>query len=301
MKTIWRGKNRNAQFVLPAIAAALAAVFLLIGCDDKGKPPSPVSATTASSDGVRIYYEVRGRGNPSLVFVHGWSCDSSYWTWQVPYFSKHYKVVTVDLAGHGKSGLDREKWTIAAFGADVAAVVKKLDLKDVVLVGHSMGGDVVVEAAQLIPRRLRGLVLVDSFRTLKTHLTEAQLDRLLRPFRSDFAKTTDGFVRSLFSPTADPGLVDKIAADMSSAPRQVGLASLEALNRWRSDRLRDALAAAGVPIIAINSDARSTDVASFETAFCNFKFKIMSGAGHFLMIEDPEAFNHVLGEAIKEL
>ena len=301
MKTVRRGKNGNAHFVLPAIAAALAAVSLLVGCGDKGKAPSPVSAATASTDGVRIYYQVRGSASTSLVFVHGWSCDSTYWNAQVTYFSKHYRVVTVDLAGHGKSGLDREKWTIPAFGADVAAVVKKLDLKDVVLIGHSMGGDVVVEAAQLVPRRLKGLVLVDSFRTLKTRLTEEQLDRFLRPFRSDFAKTTDGFVRRLFAPTADPALVEKTAADMSSAPRRVALASLETLNRWRSDKLKQALGLVTVPIIAINSDMRPTDTGAFETAFSNFKFKIISGPGHFIMTEDPETFNQALTEAIKEL
>ena len=56
-----------------------------------------------SKDGTPISYEVHGAGDPTLVFVHGWSCDARYWREQVPYFSKKYRVITVDLAGHGHS------------------------------------------------------------------------------------------------------------------------------------------------------------------------------------------------------
>ena len=56
-----------------------------------------------SSDGVDIHYEVYGKGEPTLVFIHGWSCDRSYWRAQVEYFAKQYQVITIDLAGHGES------------------------------------------------------------------------------------------------------------------------------------------------------------------------------------------------------
>jgi len=71
-------------------------------------------------------HEVRGEGEPALVFIHGWCCDRTYWEAQLPYFAQKYKVVTIDLAGHGESGLDRKAWTMKAFGEDVAAVVEKL-------------------------------------------------------------------------------------------------------------------------------------------------------------------------------
>src|SRR5690606_25244475 len=89
-----------------------------------------------SKDGVRIAWTLRGDG-PPLVFVHGWSCDQAYWREQVDHFAEHHSVVTVDVAGHGKSGLGREEWTIASFGADVAAVLQELDLEGAILIGHS--------------------------------------------------------------------------------------------------------------------------------------------------------------------
>ena len=67
-----------------------------------------------SNDNIVIKYDVQGKGEPALVFIHGWCCDKSYWKYQVPEFSKNHKVVTIDLGGHGESGLDREKWTMEA-------------------------------------------------------------------------------------------------------------------------------------------------------------------------------------------
>ena len=108
----------------------LSLLSLLIisgGCSSK-KANKAVSA-----DGVSISYEVQGQGEPSLVFVHGWSCDREVWEYQVPYFSQNHKVVTIDLGGHGQSGLGRKQWTVQAYGDDVVSVIKKLDLKNVVL------------------------------------------------------------------------------------------------------------------------------------------------------------------------
>ncbi|MHC4646401.1 MAG: alpha/beta fold hydrolase [Planctomycetota bacterium] len=273
----------------------LPSLLILSGCAPEREYRVP------SSDNVSISYSVQGEGKPALVFVHGWSCDKSYWRFQVPYFAKRHRVVTIDLAGHGKSGLDRKAWTMEAFGADVAAVVKKLDLKQVVLVGHSMGADVIVEAVQQIPERVIGLVAVDAFRSLKMRLSPQQIEQFIAPFRADFAGTTDRFVRRLFGPASEHALVQETATDMSQAPREVALASMEALHKWRSEQLVEAVGKVTVPIVAINSDMRPSDVQSFESTFSSFKFVIMSGVGHFAMLEDPKTFNRLLAETINEL
>src|SRR5512141_3449247 len=95
-----------------------------------------------AADGTRIAYEVHGAGWPALVFVHGWAWHPGYWDGQLKVFCAGALVVAVDLAGHGESGATRKDWSIAAFGADVGAVVDELGLESVVLIGHSMGGDV---------------------------------------------------------------------------------------------------------------------------------------------------------------
>jgi pimeloyl-ACP methyl ester carboxylesterase len=117
-----------------------------------------VEGTALSSNGVSIRYEAHGTHGRPLVFVHCWSCDRRYWRGQVEHFGRGHRVVTVDLAGHGESGTGRAEWTMPAFGEDVVAVVEELGLEDVVLVGHSMGGDVIVEAALRLQGRVAALV-----------------------------------------------------------------------------------------------------------------------------------------------
>src|SRR6185295_11577645 len=96
---------------------------------------------------------------------------------QVEPFARRYKVVTVDLAGHGESGVGRKDWTIASFGGDVAAVVQKLGFDRVILIGHSMGGDVIAETARQLPAgRVVGMVWVDTYKQLGTPRRREQVD-----------------------------------------------------------------------------------------------------------------------------
>ena len=88
----------------------------------------PIIDSVQSEDGLWIHYQTQGTGNKSLVFVHCWSGNRSYWDHQVPEFSTDYQVVTLDIAGHGDSEAGRETWSMSAFGTDVAAVIDKLKL-----------------------------------------------------------------------------------------------------------------------------------------------------------------------------
>jgi pimeloyl-ACP methyl ester carboxylesterase len=251
-----------------------------------------------SADGTRIVYETCGGGTPALVFVHGWSCDRSYWGAQLEFFARQYEVVAIDLGGHGESGLGgREKWTMAAFGADVAAVVEKLDLERIVLIGHSMGGDVVVEAARRLPGRVAALVWIDTYKQLRTPRTPEHLQGFMAPFRADFLAATRSYVRDLFPPHADRSLVERVAADMSAAPPAVALGALEAAMSFDRE-IRRALQELKLPVVAINPDNRPSDIASMQS--CGVEVVFMTGVGHFLMMEDPERFNRILGAVIEK-
>jgi len=105
--------------------------------------------TVASLDATDIAYTVAGQGNPTLVFMHGWSCDKSYWDKQVKTFANTHKVIAIDLAGHGDSSQDRSDYTMLAFGQDVKAVIDQESADNVVLIGHSMGGEIIAEAARI--------------------------------------------------------------------------------------------------------------------------------------------------------
>jgi pimeloyl-ACP methyl ester carboxylesterase len=249
-------------------------------------------------DGVPVCFEAEGGGTPAIVFVHGWSCDRRYWRDQLSHFAERHRVVAVDLGGHGKSGTDREEWTMPAFGDDVVAVVEKLDLDSVVLVGHSMGGDVIVETALRIPDRVEALVWVDTYTRLGPVRDAEQTGDFMEPFHCDFVAATRDLVHRLSVPASDPDLVEWIAADMSSAPPEIAIDAL-----WHAITNDDAILAGlgelTVPFYAINPDSRPTDAESLRRH--GVEPVVMSGVGHFLMMEEPDAFNRLLGELIERL
>ena len=251
-----------------------------------------------STDGTRIAYELIGAGRPALVLVHGWSCDRTYWNAQLEVFSRNFTIVAVDLAGHGESECSREAWSIAAFGSDVALVVTLNGLEDVVLVGHSMGGDVILEAARRLSTRVGGLIWVDAYRALPKTSSSEDVQRRMGPFRVNFVEETQRFVRPMFGADADPSLVERIARDMSAAPVDVALGAMEAA--WTfGPSVPALLSELRLPLIAINPDDSSTDVDSLHS--CGIDVQLMPGVGHFPMLENPHAFNLQLLRAIKVL
>ena len=251
-----------------------------------------------SPDSIRIAYEAHGNGIPALIFVHGWSCDRSYWKNQVVSFSKNFKVVTVDLAGHGESGLGRKSWTIEAFGSDVVAVVKKLGLKRVMLIGHSMGGDVIAETARQLPGIVVGLIMIDTYKKMGPGRTPEQVRAFVDKLRTDFKDSTGELVKSMFAPGSDSSLVNWVASDMSSAPPAIALDALDHSFSY-SRQIPRTLEEIKLPVISINSDSSPTDVESME--HYGVQVMIMQGAGHFMMMEDPDRFNSLLKKAIAKL
>jgi pimeloyl-ACP methyl ester carboxylesterase len=251
-----------------------------------------------SEDNVAISYDVHGKGEPALVFIHGWCCDKRYWSYQVPYFESRYRVVTIDLAGHGLSGLGRRNWTIEAFGGDVVAVVEKLKIEKAILIGHSMGGPVIIEAARRIPDRVIGLVGVDTLQNVETTYPRKQVREFIYGFQKDFKGNTQEFVRDMFPAGSDPNIVERIVEDMSSAPPWVGISSLQGYFRYN---VTEALEQVKVPLYCINSDLLETNVEANRRHAVSFDVKHMPGMGHFIMIEDPETFNQLLDEIINEL
>lgn len=244
-----------------------------------------------SSDGLRIAFEVAGEGSPATVLVHGFACDRTYWREQVPVLARRHRVVTLDLAGHGESEGGRRDPTMAPFGADVAAVVDACGLDSIVLVGHSMGGDVILEAAPLLGSRVRGLVWVDTYGSLEDPMTPAEADAFAAPFRTDFAGETRRFIGSMFRPDADPVLRDWIVEDMAAAPLPTSVLELihaianQAPAAARVRELR-------VPLVEISPDLRATDVQSLRAH--GIATVIVPDTGHFLMLEAPDRFNAVL-------
>ena len=256
-----------------------------------------ITDRVTSEDGVMIHYDVQGEGDRTLVLVHGWSCDRSYWDVQAENLAADFRVVTVDLGGHGESRLGRDNWTMPAFGADVAAVVTKLELSDVILVGHSMGGPVCIEATLRMPTRITAIVGIDNFQTFVSNLTPEQVDGFVANFMPDFAGATSKFVHAMFPEGTDTALVGRISRDMASAPPEV---AISAIGHTLGYNYVAAMGEMRSPIRTISSDKYPTDVAFNQQIAESFEVRLIPGSGHFPQLENPDNFNRLLRETISE-
>lgn len=259
-------------------------------------------AIATSRDGVPISYEVRGDAEPTLVFVHGWSCDARYWRAQTPHFSAKYRVVTLDLAGHGHSGMARTRYTMKAFGEDVQAVTEAAGARQVILVGHSMGGSVIVEAARLMPGRVIGLIPVDTLENVEYPLTQDDLRKMVAPLEKDFRAGAREFVTPMLSPKTDPGLREWILSDMSSAPPVVAMSALnEMLSQFVAGEVARTLDQIRVPVVAVNGDMWPADFEANRRHMLSFDAIVLKDADHFLMMNRPAEFNAALEKAIQTI
>ncbi|OGX08517.1 MAG: hypothetical protein A2Y06_05540 [Omnitrophica WOR_2 bacterium GWA2_37_7] len=282
-------------------------IMLLMG----GLGLSPVLAQTVfyqnietvkiatSADGTAINYYEHGQEGPVLVFVHGWSCDASYWREQVEYFKEKYHVVLIDLAGHGRSMSDRENYTMEAFGQDVNAVVESIGSEKVILIGHSMGALVIAEAARLMPEKAIGLVAVDDLQNVEYPLGEEQLKEMTTPFKEDFKEGVRGFVLSMLRSDNSP-VNEWVISDMSLADPGVALSAINgSLGGYLTGDVARLFDGLDLPVVAVNADLWPTDVEANRRHIKDFELIELDGLDHFLMLKAPERFNPALEQAVK--
>jgi len=285
------------------LAAGLAAVWLLliatpVAAEDQPRWPLVVN----SKDATPIAYEVYGAGEPTLVFVHGWSCDARYWRAQVPYFARGHRVVLMDLAGHGHSGLQRKRYTMQSFGEDVRAVAEAIGADKVILIGHSMGGAVIAEAAALMPGRVIGLIGVDTLDNIEYPMTRPELKDMLSPLKKDFRSGSRQFVRSMLSYQTDAKLREWILADIASAPPSVALSAMqEMMSQYVSGEAARIFDKVRVPVICVNGDLWPINYEANRRHMLSFDAVVIKGADHFLMMDRPAEFNQALQQAVQTL
>ncbi len=252
-----------------------------------------------SKDRTPISYEIFGTGEPTLVFVHGWSCDARYWRAQVPVFSKKHRVVVLDLAGHGHSGMTRTKYTMASFGEDVRAVTESTGSHSVILIGHSMGGSVIAEAARLMPERVIGLIGIDTLENIEYPLTHEELKKMIAPLKENFRDGSRQFVGEMILSNTDPQLREWILSDMSAAPPSVAISAMnEMMTQYITGEAANVFKHIRIPVITVNGDLWPINYETNRRHMFSFNAIVLKDADHFLMMDRPIDFNKALEKAI---
>jgi pimeloyl-ACP methyl ester carboxylesterase len=258
-----------------------------------------LASVVTAADGVSIHYDVKGKGDPALVFIHCWSCDRTLWENQVAVFAKNHRVVTIDLPGHGESGKGRTNWSIESYGEDVKRVVTKVGLKRVVLIGSSMGGPVALEAARRMPDRVVAIVPVDTLQNVEQKMSAEQIEAIVKQIQSDYkGQITQYANQYLFSPATPAAVKERVLSQAISMPPELGMPIFKAASQH--DPI-PSLRAIKAPIRAINSDLYATNLEGNRKYAPQFEALIMKGVGHYPMLEDPVRFNEHLTAVLRDL
>ena len=277
----------------------LLRILLLVVFAFSAAQAQPKSEVVNASDGVPIHYSVQGKGDPALVFIHCWACNRHFWDNQVAEFSKTYRVVTIDLPGHGESGQGRKNYSVESYGDDVKTVVTKLNLKRVVLVGSSMGGPIALEATRRMPDRVVAIVPVDTLQNVEQKVPQEQLDAVFQQMQADFKTATTNLLNQFFfSPTTPAAVKERIINETIAQKPEVVLPILKAVFSYDA---APGLRVVKVPIRAINADRVPTDVTANRKYAPQFDVVIIKGTGHYPMLEDPARFNQMLAEILRNL
>lgn len=283
--------------------------LFVVSCHSDSKEDNKINQSADQkqiiSDGDKIDYHVTGKGDTTLLFVHGAFIDQTYWKQQVEYFSEHYLVVTLDLPGHGKSGKTRKNWALEEFANDITGVINTLNLKNVVLIGHSMAGDINLIVASQMASPIIGFVGVDNFKDAGTPIPEVYkplVDSIHKAMILDFENTNEHYAqRTLISPQTPAEVSLKVTNDFRNANKQMAMQVMRTLTDvyQLEQHLMPKL---GYKMYLINVTNTPTDEKALKKyAGSGYELFPMKGTSHYPMIESPGLFNETLQKVIYKM
>ena len=279
-----------------------AGCLLLVGaisCDQPKETSDTVEVSIpdqVESLETIIDHQSCGSGDITLLLIHGWCIDQTYWSYQQDGFCSDYRIVTVDLPGFGKSGKNRTDWSIEQYGRDIKAVIEQLQLKNVVLVGHSMGGDIILEAALGNPEVI-ALIGIDNFKEVGLEFDpqlKQEIDGFLEVLQNNFTEVSSAYAEgALFHPETDAMVISRVVNSIVNSDSIVAVETIRGLFDYTANESRK-LKQLKKKLYLINSGNTPTDTVALTETGVSFELHEITGTGHYPMIEKPGEFNKKL-------
>ena len=286
---------------LLAISLTIATALTLVCRANSQTPINSASAIPgarshfANFDTNKVHYLTIGKGAKTVVFIHGWSCNSGFWREQVPALADKASLVLIDLPGHGKSDKPHVTYSMDFFARAVLAVMRDARVNKATLVGHSMGTPVICRVHQQAPDKVAALVAVDGI-LRRPQMKPEDVERFTGPYRTpEYRAHATNFIRSMFPNPGSEILRDRVLSEMLTTPQYVMSGAMDGM--FGADQPAWDLPAVTVPVLVLNAKNPmwSSDYETWVKSLSpRTDYRVFEGVGHFLMLEKPAGVNAAL-------
>ena len=262
--------------------------------DSKKKIAVPaISAPTANKN-----YELIGDGDSTLVFLHGWNINRSYWDSQIDYFSTSYRTLAVDLIHeqHVKDTL--RNWTIDEFARDITAVIEKEKLDNLILIGHTMSGEICLSINQRIPEKVLGIIGIDNFKEVGFDLSQydrREIDGFVDGIRDNYQEEIRRMVEGLFpKQKRNEEAFRRVLKDFQAQDSVIATTIFRNMYEvW--DNTKHILPKLDDPLYLVLCDFSPFNEQDFQKYIPNgFEIITIHNSGHYPMIEQPKELNKAI-------
>lgn len=242
-----------------------------------------------------ICYQIYGEGKKALVFIHGWTCDSSLWRLQAPLFQEYCSIL-IDLPGHGKSDAPSWDYTLQLFAHAVNQVMEHEGIKSAVLIGHSLGGPVSTMVLRLFPDSVLGIIYVDSFFNLpEYYLNSLQREELAKTLSDELGFET--LIRKITGGRATDEQKDEILEVMKRTAKHVRV------NVRTTEAQPDAMSVDEIyhiPAVLLVTPRYADIDKAWLYHLPQLEMRLWEDHGHFPFLEDATRFNHEVDLFVKK-
>lgn len=272
----------------------LLFTLLVVSCHSpqKNEPASP------------LHYRLSGQGKTTLLFLHGWGINGSYWDGQTIRFKDSFRILAPDMSGHGQSRTDSQTMSMERYAADIVNLVNELKLDSIILIGHSMSGNIALRVYEKIPEKITCFIGIDNLQKPGAEPSEMemkQIDSFFMKMKQDYqSMTRDYALSALFCPVTDSLVKQRVVNDMTGMNPAIAISTLQSLVKEYKTEQR-VLPTLKIPLLLITAEQNRVDEDLLKK-YCGagYRFWTIKNTGHYPMIEQPAVFDSLLSLAIRE-
>lgn len=284
------------------ISTIFLLIFFIVSCDKSERKLDSVPSNYISVNDSNIHYKEYGKGDKTLIFIHGWGCDLNAWKYQFDHFKDQYHLVLIDLPGYGQSDKAEKEYTIDFFAQSVLKIISDLQIRKPVLIAHSMGLPVAIEVLKQLNNDSAMLCNIDGvYFDFPTDSIEKQqykegLSGFANMFKGEnYKQNVEQFCQGFITETTPENVSDYILSTMTKTSEKIGFQSMKSLideKYWDKKIINNQTIAIYAKIADLPPDNENV----LRTKFANLKYIEMDSVNHFLMMEKPQEVNKILKE-----